>query len=482
MSEQRARSGRARRRRRSCSASSPTRCRSTISRAADDRMARLRASLAAWSFLLAGLIAWCGARTTGSGRSWSRPASRSSCGSSGTATTRSRSPFFLLGELGYALVAHVALAYPSGRVTDRARASASEGRIRRRARLPARGPLFYDGNRRLRYFDPSPRESLLLVSERRGRRLRSRRPSRSSAYGVLATLFVALIVRKLVRATPRARRISLAAADRRCRRRLRAVLDSILTFAATPPASSTTSSGGRSSDSSALPIALLAGALRARLARVHVGELVVHLEETPVDGIRDELAVALDDPTLELGLWLPERRRVRRRRGARVPVPDDGPTRRHEDRARRRAARRARPRPDAARRAQARGGRRAAARLALVNARLAAEVRAQLDTVKESRAGSSPLPTKSADGSSATSTTAPSSGSSRSRSSSGAPQRRVGEGGSRARAIARVDGRRAPGCRRGAPRARPWHPPGGAHAGGTCARRSRLSRRACRCR
>ena len=57
----------------------------------------------------------------------------------------------------------------------------------------------------------------------------------------------------------------------------------------------------------ALPLALLWGLLRARLARVQVGELVVHLEETPVDGIRDELAGALDDPTLELGLWLPER-------------------------------------------------------------------------------------------------------------------------------------------------------------------------------
>ena len=68
----------------------------------------------------------------------------------------------------------------------------------------------------------------------------------------------------------------------------------------------------------ALPLALLWGLLRARLARVHVGELVVHLEETPAGDLRDELALALEDPTLELGLWLPGARRVRRRGGQRA--------------------------------------------------------------------------------------------------------------------------------------------------------------------
>ena len=48
--------------------------------------------------------------------------------------------FFLIGELGYALVAHVAFAYPSGRVTDRLERAFLCGRVRRRDRVPARDP------------------------------------------------------------------------------------------------------------------------------------------------------------------------------------------------------------------------------------------------------------------------------------------------------------------------------------------------------
>jgi signal transduction histidine kinase len=132
---------------------------------------------------------------------------------------------------------------------------------------------------------------------------------------------------------------------------------------------------------------MLWGLLRARLARVHVGELVVHLEETPVDGLRDELALALEDPTLGLGLWIPDRGIYVDAAGTELPVPEDGaeravtliehegaplavlvhdPTLREEPKLVEAVA--------------------AAARLALVNARLHAEVRAQLETVQESRA------------------------------------------------------------------------------------------------
>jgi signal transduction histidine kinase len=120
---------------------------------------------------------------------------------------------------------------------------------------------------------------------------------------------------------------------------------------------------------------------------VHVSELVVHLEQTPVEGIRDELAEALDDRTLEVGLWLPERREYVDAAGGALTVPDDGPGRAvtriehdgeplavlvHDPSLR-----------DEPKLVEAVA---AAARLALVNARLHAEVRAQLETVKESRA------------------------------------------------------------------------------------------------
>ena len=52
---------------------------------------------------------------------------------------------------------------------------------------------------------------------------------------------------------------------------------------------------------------MLIGLLRARLARSHVGELVLELDHTPPEGIRDALARHLGDPSLELLFWLPER-------------------------------------------------------------------------------------------------------------------------------------------------------------------------------
>ncbi len=57
----------------------------------------------------------------------------------------------------------------------------------------------------------------------------------------------------------------------------------------------------------AVPIAVLADMLRARLARSAVGDLVLALHSGPAPaGLRDALARALGDPSLELGFWLPE--------------------------------------------------------------------------------------------------------------------------------------------------------------------------------
>jgi signal transduction histidine kinase len=295
--------------------------------------------------------------------------------------------FFLLGEVGYVLIGHVALAYPSGRVTDRLEQAWLKAAYVVAVVFPFLILLFYDGGRRLDYFDPSPRESLLLVHGDGELTADLQKAFAVTAYGGLATLFVLLIVRKLVRATPRARRILLPLLLVAVAAALRAILDSILTFSSPPPGFTYELFWWQIVAITAFPIALLAALLRARLARVHVGDLVVHLEQTPVDGIRDELARALDDPSLELGLWLPERREYVDGAGAALAVPDDGPTRAvtwiehegeplavlvHDPTLR-----------EEPKLVQAVA---AAARFALVNARLHAEVRAQLETVKESRA------------------------------------------------------------------------------------------------
>ena len=190
------------------------------------------------------------------------------------------------------------------------------------------------------------------------------------------------------------------------------------------------------------------GLLRARLARGAVGDLVIELERSrrrdPGSACR-----ALGDPTLELAFWLPERRRTSmRRRGrssfrratARAPshcLEHDG-----EPMAALVHDASLLEEPELV---EAVG---AAARLALENARLQAELSAQLTQVEESRAPDRRRPaTTSAGGSSATSTTARSSGWSRLRSSCGRAQRaarqRPRPGRSR---LLDDDGGRAPGA------------------------------------
>ncbi len=60
----------------------------------------------------------------------------------------------------------------------------------------------------------------------------------------------------------------------------------------------------------AAPLVFLGGLLRSHLARAGVGELIVELgEATPAQGLRENLALALGDPTLEVAYWIPERAR-----------------------------------------------------------------------------------------------------------------------------------------------------------------------------
>jgi signal transduction histidine kinase len=343
---------------------------------------------AAWSFLLAGLVAW--ARRP---RNRLGPLMVATCFALLARQFRYSHDelafpiFFVLGELGWALFAHVTFAYPYGRVADRVERIFLWIAYGVALAFPLAILLFYGGIERLRYLDPYPRENALLVSDSTRVVDFLQDAFGVVAYGVLGTVFVVLVLRKFVRASPRARRVYLPLLIAAVTAALWAVLNGILTFAESPPAIVYDLFWWQVLSLIALPLAMLWGLLRARLARVHVGELVVHLEETPVDGLRDEIALALEDPTLELGLWLPERGIYVDSGGAELTVPEDGPERavtsiehdgaplavlvhdptlREEPRLVEAVA--------------------AAARLALVNARLHAEVRSQLETVQESRA------------------------------------------------------------------------------------------------
>jgi signal transduction histidine kinase len=137
----------------------------------------------------------------------------------------------------------------------------------------------------------------------------------------------------------------------------------------------------------ALPFAFLAGVLRVRLARSAVADLMIDLRANPTPSdLRDSLAHALGDPSLELAFWLPEYESYADLDGHPVDLPDEG--RRATTPIDRYGAHVAALIHDPSLRDEpalldAVG---AAAGIALENARLQADLRARLLELKESRA------------------------------------------------------------------------------------------------
>ncbi len=75
----------------------------------------------------------------------------------------------------------------------------------------------------------------------------------------------------------------------------------------------------------AVPVAFLAGLLRSRLARSDVGRLVVELGVgAPADRLQSALARTLGDPSVEVAYWTPETGRYVGGDGLAMTLPDDG--------------------------------------------------------------------------------------------------------------------------------------------------------------
>ncbi len=73
-----------------------------------------------------------------------------------------------------------------------------------------------------------------------------------------------------------------------------------------------------------MPVAFLVGLLRSRLARFGIAELVVELSSTTGPGrLRETLARALGDDSLELAYWLPERAGYVDMEGRAVVLPSE---------------------------------------------------------------------------------------------------------------------------------------------------------------
>jgi signal transduction histidine kinase len=138
----------------------------------------------------------------------------------------------------------------------------------------------------------------------------------------------------------------------------------------------------------AVPLLFLSGLLRTRLARASVAELVVELgEEAPAGTLRDSLARALGDPSLQLAYWLPDEQRYVDLEGKPVELPGAAEERLATvvERDGTRVAALVHDEavghdPELLRAVSA------AAALALENERLQAELRARLDDLRASRA------------------------------------------------------------------------------------------------
>jgi signal transduction histidine kinase len=137
----------------------------------------------------------------------------------------------------------------------------------------------------------------------------------------------------------------------------------------------------------AIPIAFMAGLLRARLARTAVSDLLLELQggDPAPSGLRDALARALGDPSVSIAYWLPDGGRYVDLEGRPVDLPEDhGRAVTLVERDGRRIGaivhdRALRDEPELVHSVSA------AAALALDNGRLQAELRARLEDLRRSR-------------------------------------------------------------------------------------------------
>jgi signal transduction histidine kinase len=204
----------------------------------------------------------------------------------------------------------------------------------------------------------------------------------------LIVLFTALLLRKIVRAVPVARRVALPLAIVAFVGAARfATLLGLRLFAPSSNVSwNSTWDWSAIVVGLAIPLTLAAGVLWGGAGRGAVADLVVALERTPPGAVRDALARALGDPSLELALWLPERRAYVDHGGRPLELPATGSGRAvtvlgpteapvaalvHD--------------PALLERPALLRSAGAAARLALENERLQAELRLQLAEVRASR-------------------------------------------------------------------------------------------------
>jgi signal transduction histidine kinase len=345
----------------------------------------------AWIFLVAGLIAWTrrpqnriGPLLTAAG--FALLVRRLQYSESSAVFTAAYS----LGELSNVFIAHAVLAYPSGRLQSKLEGILVRAGYILALAFPVATLLFYDPSRTPCLFHcgfGGPPNSLFLVHSSDELVDLLRDAYRVGVFGLLGVAFIALIVRRWIVSSPPRRRtlaplfVAGAAAG------IRAVLEAALTNADYADTTRKLLFWWQVAVQVAVPSALLFGILRARLARAGVGQLLLELERSGPGEVRDALARTLGDPSLEVAFWMPEREGYVNASGEPVELPEHAP-----ERVLTRLDHGSEPvaalvhDPALLDEPELMDAAAAAARLALENARLQAELRAQLGAVRESRA------------------------------------------------------------------------------------------------
>jgi signal transduction histidine kinase len=222
-----------------------------------------------------------------------------------------------LGALFFAVLGHVLLAFPSGRLErPLARVLVAAGYFDTIVVI-AVSNLFHKG-------DPGDPRNLALIDANEA----VMEAIKNTARGTGIALFIAVLAvlaQRWHRATPRWRR-AFALAFWTGAAAAAASAASILTRAPYRPLGAVDAVAYLVI--AAVPLALTVDRLRGRLARGAVADLVVQLGDTRAPGkLRDALARALHDPSLSLAYWLPERKQYVDVDGRPVDLPaDDGQT------------------------------------------------------------------------------------------------------------------------------------------------------------
>jgi signal transduction histidine kinase len=282
----------------------------------------------------------------------------------------------VLGSIWGAVLAHVLLSFPSGRLgSGRRRALVIAGYVLVPL-APVPGMLFSESDKLSDCDGPCPANLLLLeADEQLGVALLA---AGAAVVVTLCLLVVGFLVARWRAAGPSERR-SLAPLFGAGA----GTLLLVLAYAATKvPAFRTLAFASFA----ATPFAFLAGLARADFSHARgVRSLVARLTDLPEPGdLRGALAVALGDPTLSLAFWVPEQARYVDEHGRGVEVPPEGRATTEIERDGRRIAAIVHDRALADDRETVRAAG-AATALLLDNQRLDAELRANMRELRASR-------------------------------------------------------------------------------------------------